>query len=301
MLKDVLGPPATLIKGIPPVRDIFKTLAQDEGIQNSALDFLQKRLTSGATKLSSIGEVVFNNAIEDIKNSQKILLSEQIGILTGSYLTVTGIDALKSLGENGALLILNHSSKGHLRGYGNTIAVSKAISDNTGQDPIWAHGVDKSTFQDLARPKLSHSIETITIRDKNDNGLSRITKAVAEGRIVAIYPEGDSSEKLKRGVANAGRLIATSILKGIPVIYGVSYFDTNSNTYKTAFFNIDAEKIKSVYESLPKSERNKNTGELRGQKVIDFIMIQIAKNLPQEMQGEYGLEKVLRRALKKTA
>ena len=70
------------------------------------------------------------------------------------------------------------------------LITSSEIKRKTGKETLWTHGEDKSTFQTVARRKLSkHSGSTILVRGGTSyEGTKQIIKAFQKKNIIRIHP-----------------------------------------------------------------------------------------------------------------
>lgn len=277
MIKEALEPVVNPVRRFPPVKTIIEALERSDFVQDRAFDFLVWRNSSNLTKME---RKPFKEAVKRVKKGEKVSFSEFGDILRKTRTQIYGADCLDELQDTAILVLSNHPTDGPLKGWAHTLITSSEVKKRTGKEVLWAHGEDKSTFQDLAREKLSKSSEsTILVRGANAyEGTRQMVKAFNDKNAVGIHPEGDGHDKLARAVADAGHLILFAAHRNIPVICSAGFFDPKTGQLNISFFRIGGGKILE-FTSFEGNSR---------QTVADFVMGEIAKRLPPEKRGYYS-------------
>jgi 1-acyl-sn-glycerol-3-phosphate acyltransferase len=117
------------------------------------------------------------------------------------------------------------------------------------------------------------------------HALKAALRALEKGLIFGIAPEGtrNYNGKLKRALPGA---VTVALHSGAPIIpiahWGGEHFMKNLKHFKRTDFHIRVgEPFKLNVEGV------KVTGEIR-QQIVDEMMVQIAKLMPEEYRGEYS-------------
>lgn len=276
MIKEALRPVVNPVREFSPIKTIIGALKRSNLVQNRALDFVVWRNSSNLTKLEKEG---FKKAIEKIKKGKKVSFSELGDIIKRNGTEISGADCLDELQNTAVLVLSNHPTDGPLKGWAHTLITSSEFRERTGKEILWAHGEDKSTFQDFAREKLSRFSEsTILVRGSTSyEGTRRMVETFNNKNPVGIHPEGDGYDKLGRAVADAGHLILFAAHRNIPVICSAGFFDPKTGQLRISFFGISREEILELVR----------LGDSR-QRAADYAMTEIAKRLPPEKRGFYS-------------
>ncbi len=282
MFKELFRPVVTPMIEFPVCKTVVKTLVETTFVQNRALDFVFWKNSSGLTKLE---KEEFKKTINKIKKGEKVSFSD-FGDFIRRNCRISGTECFDNFENTAVLILSNHPTDGPLGGWAPTLIASSEIRRKTGKETLWTHGEDKSTFQTVARRKISeNSGSTILVRGATSyDGTRQIIKAFQEKNIVGIHPEGDGSNKLGRAVADAGHFILYAAKKGMPIICSVGFFDQEIGKIKLTFFKIDPEEI----GKLTKDEASNQDAILQNrQEIADYVMAEIAKRLPENKRGYY--------------
>lgn len=276
MIKEALRPIVVPVREFSPIKTIIGAFERSNLVQNLALDFVRWKNSSHLTESE---RTEFKKAIEKIKKGERVSFSELGGIIKRNGTEISGADCLDGLQNTAVLVLSNHPTHGPLNGWAHMLITSSKFRERTGKEILWAHGEDRSTFQDLAREKLSKFSEsTILVRGSDAyEGTRRMVKAFNDKNAVGIHPEGDGHDKLGRAVADAGHLIFRTAYRNIPVICSAGFFDPKTGQLNISFFRISREKILEFKDSNGSR-----------QEVADFVMAEIAKRLPPEKRGFYS-------------
>lgn len=276
MIKEALMPVVSPVRKFPPIEAAINALGGNRFVQDLAFDFLVWRNISNLMKSEkeSLKEI-----IRKAKKGERMYFSELGDILRKTRTQISGADCLDELQGTAILVLSNHPTAGPLKGWAHTVITSSEIRERTGKEILWAHGEDRSTFQDLARKKLSElSQSTILVRGSTSyEGTKQMVTAFNNRNAVGIHPEGDGYNQLGRAVADAGHLIFYAAYKNIPIICSAGFFDPTTGQLHTSFFRINQKQILELA----------SLGDSR-QRIADFAMTEIAKRLPPEKRGFYS-------------
>ncbi len=212
-----------------------------------------------------------------IKTGERSNPISNFGILDGFGYTAEGTELLEN--QKGVLILSNHSVKGPLRGYGNTLLIDYLFHQATGGEEIrWAQGHGSSIIEKI-HDVLGKTMNTITVGNGTGiAGAKELLRAWGKRESVGLYPEGIQKKKLQKGDPRAGKVIIMATNRGIPIFCVSSYFE--HDVFRVSVNRLSPTIITHIGSS---PEFAKNSAQV----AVDYAMITIAKELPRELQGYY--------------
>ena len=270
------------------MREIARHLMKTDWAQNALKEPLIREaleewtIDSLRRSLKPEGKPRFDDFVNSLKRGEKIVLSNYMDMFLG-YDFKSGIEGLESLTllkEKPILVVANHINKGPMRGDWQHAAISHYVKKTTQKEVRWLHGFDPTTTQDLFRERSHQLANNIPIRGPDTQKAARLLiQAIKNNDSMGLYPEGDGSRNLRKGLPEAGRLIAICARNSMNIVSCSVRFQRD--TFFLTFDNIDSEKIKA----LEQKGKDRNAG---WQNITDYAMTNIAKHLPENRRGYYG-------------
>ncbi|MBI2049706.1 hypothetical protein HYT32_02270 [Candidatus Roizmanbacteria bacterium] len=250
-------------------------------MQRRAVDLGIYYILSGGDELTNVGKTNFKKMKNTIKKRENVNLSDYIEVLNGFHLSLDGLNPLEDLKGKGALYLGNHTAEGPIRnGNWKLFAISYYVKKITGKEIRWTYGQDKSTAQELYRKPVTESINAISVGERDGSqGVRDILKAFQNQDSVGLFPEGKSNKELIRGDPRAGGIVLHAAKKNIPIATIAAWF--GENTCHLSFTLIDNDSIRIMGSGLSNKDESK-------QEIVDYVMRQIAQNLPPRLRGYYS-------------
>ncbi|EKD64552.1 MAG: hypothetical protein ACD_50C00344G0003 [uncultured bacterium] len=227
------------------------------------------------------GKQRFDEFFNDIRAGKRVALSDYIEMFLGYDFKseIKGVENLEYLYDQPILVVANHTNMGPMRGEWQHATISYYVKQATGKEIRWLHGHDPTTTQDLLREKMHKSINSIPVRDPDPFRLARyLIPAIKNEDSMGLFPEGDGSKYLRKGLPEAGRLIALFSRKDINIISCSSMYQ--DETFFLTFDSLDKEKIKIL-------QCNDTERDRVGEAIVDYAMAKTAKHLPSNRRGSY--------------
>jgi hypothetical protein len=228
------------------------------------------------------GKPRYDDFIYSVQKGEQIALSDYGDMFLGFDFKsgIKGLENLILLKDKPILLVANHVNNGPMKGDWQHVVISYYVKETTGEEIRWLHGFDPTTAQDLFRERLHKSINSIPIRDNDPSrGGLLLRRAIGIDKAsMGLYPEGDGSKNLRRGMPKAGRLIATWARNAIDIVSCSVRFQ--SDTFFLTFDTLDNETIKTIVQKG--ADRSSSW-----QDIADYAMRTIAQHLPENRRGYY--------------
>lgn len=252
-------------------------LLQEEPVREIFEDWTIHSLGQG---LKPEGKPRYDDFFNSLKKGEQISLSDYIDMFIGFDFEsgIKGLENLVSLKGEPMLLAANHTNNGPIRGGWQYVLISYYLKQTTGKEIRPLHGFDPTTTQDLFRERLYKSINSIPVRDSDRRSASLLRQAITNRDSMLLYPEGDGSRNLRRGLPNAGRLIQICASRDMNVVSCSAGF--RSDTFFLTFDTLDSKDIE-------RSAEEGNDRYAKGQDIVDYAMQNIAKHLPENRRGYY--------------
>lgn len=257
---------------------------QEDWIREMVEDWV---IDSLRRSLKPEGKPRWDDFSNKLKKGEEIAISEYIDMLLGFDLTsgIKGLENLTTKKNKPILLVGNHINTGPIRGGWEHAVISYHVKQTTGKEIRWLQGFDPTTAQNVFLERLSKCTNSIPVRAINRSDLVRtallLNQAIDNQDSLGLYPEGDGSKNLRRGMPQAGRLIASCARDGIDIVTASARFQ--SDTFSLTFDKLDRKEIERL-DSKGIDRANRDTA---WQNVADYAMRRIAVNLPKNQRGYY--------------
>lgn len=236
------------------------------------------------------GKPRYDDFINSLQKGEQIALSNYIEMFLGFDFKsgIKGLENLILLKDKSILLVANHVNNGPMKAGWQHAAISYYVKHTTGKEMRWLHGFDPTTAQDLFRERLHKSINSIPIRDNDPTrGLPLLRRAIGIDKAsIGLYPEGDGSKTLLRGLPKAGQMILLSALNKYNIVCAATEFK-NDAFFLTFDPPLDNQRIKKALDILKDNKGNHDKRVEIWQAISDYAMAIIASHLPEEKRGYY--------------
>jgi len=256
-----------------------QNLLQEDRVREIFEDWTILMLRQG---LKPEGKARFDDFVNSIQKGEQIALSSYIDMFIGFDFKsgIRGLENLVSLKGKPILLVANHPNNGPLAGDWKNIVISYYIQQELKQELRDLHGYDPTTIRDLFRMKGQKSTNSIPVRDPDPQRSALLLRQAIKNRdSMRLYPEGDGDISLRRGLTNAGRLIAICARNGMAIVTASARFQ--KDIFFVAFDRLDNEDIE-------RSAQDGNDKYDKWQNITDYTMGVIAKHLPANHRGYYS-------------
>lgn len=248
-----------------------------ETLEDSTIDSFRRGLKPE-------GKPRYDDFVNSLQKGEQIALSDYRDMFLGFDFKsgIKGLENLTDLKDKPILLVANHVNNGPMKAGWQHVAISYYVKETTGEEIRWLHGFDPTTAQDLFRERLHKSINSIPIRDNDPTrGLPLLRQAIRNEDSMGLYPEGDGSKNLRKGMPEAGGLIGICARRGMGIVScSVKY---QSDTFFLTFDTLDMTEI----ERLTPKGTDRTNRYAAWQNVADYAMTRIAMNLPENRRGYY--------------
>lgn len=227
------------------------------------------------------GKPLYDEFVNSLQKGEKIALSNYIEMFLGFDFKsgIKGLENLTVLKNKPILLVANHHSKGPLGGDWENVVISYYIQQTLAQELRDLHGNDPTTIRNLFRIKGQESTNSIPVRDPNpQRSALLLRRAIMNRDSLRLYPEGDGGVNLRKGLPDAGRLIAICAMSGMDIATCSVRFQ--SDTFFLTFDTLDNQEIERLGSE-------KNSRAAVGQNIADYAMEIIARHLPESRRGYY--------------
>lgn len=225
--------------------------------------------------------------------------AEVVKMLAGFEYQVEDLNGLSELNlDKGALILANHSTEGPLTGYGQVFALNYLFDKLTGRQIRWTQGKG-SMVTDMVHRQTELSMDTIYVDNgkaddagyvrnwkfwvipgqlpqrKSLKGTLKLYRALGNGEIAGVFPEGNPGDNLQKATPLAGHVIEFAARKEIPIVCISTRF-SNDRFGFSLHDPLSAEKIREMA-----------LGVDGHQAVADYAMTIIASGLDESRQGYY--------------
>lgn len=233
-------------------------------------------LTGRPYSLTPVGRRALRELFKKVVRADEAWPSEQTRVLDGYRLVPPeGIEELRDrLGDRNFVFAVNHLGRCPAGAVGNAIYTNYCIKAATGREPRLVLGRARTIVHSI-RDEISQSTKFIL----TDGGIAEILQEVDKGECVGIYPEGGNSCALNKGSFKTGRFLYHVAERDIPVVCLGIVFRDKTFLGKTSL-TVDLNVIRELGSS---SEDKRETG----QRVVDYVMGELAKLLPEDLHGYY--------------
>lgn len=238
--------------------------------------------------------------LKNVKQGKSQHPAEVVRMLAGFEYHVEDLYGLSEINlEKGALILANHSKEGPIMGYGQVAVLNYHFDALTDRHIRWTQGKG-SMVADMVHHQLEQSMDTIYVdnsevdeagyvkdwtlwvtpgklpRRKSIEGTLKLFRALGDGGIVGVFPEGDHNDSLIKATPLAGHVIEFAARRGIPIICISTRFSNDRFSF-SLHDPLSANKIKELAA----------LGEDGRQAIADYAMTVIASGIPEDRQGYY--------------
>lgn len=243
-------------------------------------------------ELTAYGRKSLRYIVGKIKRGEIVTIRDEIGILDGLPFEVQGSEQLYRLNEP-FLVAANHWNNGPVGGLWHVIATEYVLWQQTGREASWVMGTGKEELPWYLEPtrellkkyiiepnhrRVAFSRGAIYAGNSNIQVIRETRRALEQGKIVAVCPEGDMSMYLKEADAAIGTLLYYGARNNMPIV-AVAAWNQGRRLFMSVSEAISPEIVQDVANGVSKGDRSKAVGH--------YVMGVISSQLPPELRGFY--------------
>lgn len=232
-------------------------------------------------KLNKEGREPLHRLVRDILAGREVVVSSQRDVLSGFDIRSFGLESLaEEIKSPRVMFLANHYARCPLGVRGNAIVIIHELKRllDVEAHPVLGNGLSiVSTLGEM----ISESTGVVLVGGKH--GSSRVIfKALDESKALVFYPEGKDRDGLSQGSFKAGRVIKRAAEMGTSLVTLGIFFQDRTFDLRTGGI-LDNQEIARLGEGGNQEEEK----QLAGQRVVDYVMCNIAGQLPEKLRGYY--------------